>query len=51
MCIRDSSRASPRLAIIQEATGLSIPPESRETAVPPTPTGNPPAPGVGLAWT
>ena len=45
------SRAMPRLAIIQEATGESMPPESRLTARPPTPTGRPPAPGSGSAWT
>ncbi len=43
------SRATPRFAIIQLATGESMPPESRETARPLMPTGRPPAPGcVGV---
>ena len=45
------SSATPRLAIIQEATGESIPPDSRDTARPLMPTGRPPAPGWAWAWT
>ena len=42
---------TPRFAIIQVDTGLSIPPESSETAVPFEPTGIPPAPSTGAACT
>lgn len=37
-------KTTPRFAIIQPATGLSIPPEIRSAALPPVPTGIPPAP-------
>ena len=40
------SSSTPRFAIIHEDTGESIPPESSVTAVPPMPSGNPPAPGT-----
>ena len=36
--------STPRFAIIQEATGLSIPPLINTAAFPPVPTGIPPAP-------
>ena len=41
---------TPRLAIIYVDTGESMPPESSVTAVPPQPTGRPPAPGSGGRW-
>ena len=41
-----ASTTTPRFAVIQPATGLSIPPDKRSIAFPAVPTGIPPGPGI-----
>ena len=45
------TRRTPRLAIMYEDTGLSMPPDSIVTAAPLQPTGMPPAASTACAWT